>query len=474
MIGRAGRAGLASSGEAIVFCSNDRDESWVRSALSDVRQQSTKPPPVPCLKECGKEILEVVVFENQNTTEFFEKTFRQKKLSPIDISQTISALTNQQLVATVSGLLVPTAIGEALAHSSLPVEEAEQVFAELSAARQNLCLSGGDLHLLFLVTPPVTVADSELELFVQDRPDIFKRPEVCAILGTNLSGFRKKKLLLALVLRDLTSDLSLQQLTQKYPFQSPGTIQYLQTNAATYCAMVVAFCEKLQWVSLAAAIASVKPRLQFGVSQDLLPLVEIEGVSPARAKALAKAGFKTPSDVANSTPLDIAIALTRDVSVEGTQLTRGSSMVELAASMIIQNAKVKCGETVLSDPSFDVSDVPHEFFVPSLSFDLPDAVSPPMNHQDMRFLHQLVGTQIPMTGDISDTDLAEFISPSRGFASPGFSQFVDMIDFIDPPPRVRRISEMTTVDARQTKRVRWEDDETELALLLEDEDPGFP
>jgi hypothetical protein len=119
-----------------------------------------------------------------------------------------------------------------------------------------------------------------------------------------------------------------------------------------------------------------------------------------------------------------------------------------------------------------VSDVPHEFFVPSLSFDLPDAVSPPMNHQDMRFLHQLVGTQIPMTGDISDTDLAEFISPSRG--SPGFSQFVDMLDFIDPPARVRRISEMTTVDARQTKRVRWEDDETELALLLEDEDCGFP
>jgi DNA polymerase theta len=394
------------------------------------------------------------------------------------LTRAVDYLVSNKLVAVVRGLLVPTAIGDAVAHSAMPVDEAEQVFSELSLARSKLCLSGGDLHLLYLVTPPIAISEKEFEEFVQMNEDMFlgRIPEVRSILASCDTPSRRKRIILALILRDLVAtDLSIGRLATNYGIQS-GTIQYLQSNAATYCAMVSAFCDRLQWVSLAAALNSIKPRLHFGVPESLIELMEVEGISRNRARALAVGGFDSVDKIAHADPVNLAIALTRDLSVEGTQMSSESGahrILNVACELIIENARIKLGlspkrrhevSTVSSEESIV------ELLSPISAPEFPDSV-----------VHQLIGTQSEehqsdfafVSDDMllaAETNLIETTpiqeSPER-LAYPLMSPLEDdrlLLEAFEsiearvstvPPPtsrRRRRISEMTTIDVGLHKR----------------------
>lgn len=54
----------------------------------------------------------------------------------------------------------------------------------------------------------------------------------------------------------------------------------------------------MEWYSLEAVLSSFVKRLDFGVKPDLVPLMEIKGVQPARARALWNAGFRDAASIA--------------------------------------------------------------------------------------------------------------------------------------------------------------------------------
>ena len=403
MVGRAGRAGHAARGEAIIMCASVKDEDIVRrvfsmhECLAGTAEGSRQIlPPQDTAKLVAKEILEIAVFLKETKIEYFLEYFLPRRLSTHRslVDNALQYLVRSKLVAIVQGSLIPTALGDALAHSAMPPDEAESVYRELSLARTKLCLAGGDIHLLFLVVPPVQVSESEFDEFVASN-EVFSNSDIRTILADKDSWARRKRMMVALMLRDLTRlEGNIAHVASKYGVQT-GTVQYLQANAATYCAMVSSFCDRLQWTSLAAALNSIKPRLHFGVPDELLGLMEVEGVSPARARALAKAGLTSVEKIALASPVQVAVAITRDVSLEGTQMTSkvtADRLVGIVATLIINNARISLGlpelvpQSVREISSFDSAGTS------TSSIGILSSISPPL-------IHQLIGTQVQSGSD---------------------------------------------------------------------------
>ena len=400
MAGRAGRAGHSVTGEAIVFCQSDREEKIVCEVFSSNTPTSEQYSleHLGEMKQHAKEVLETLVFNivNDAHVSFFENSFSSFKLSTFDWKSVCAFLIGAKLVACVGDLLVPTSLGEALAYSAMNLDEAENTFKELSFAREHLCLAGGDLHLLFLVAPPVTVSDLEFDAYSESTNGSESlRKWTIPILGPAPCKLRLKKLMVALMMRDLIAG-DLPTVARQYGVPS-GTIQYIQSNSATYCSMVSLFCEKLIWTSLAAALNSVKPKLSFGVPTELVPLMQIEGISPGRARALAAGGYTSIEKVAHASPIELAIALTRDVSVEGTQMTTNETakrLLNITCKSIIQNARAACA--LNESASTDLNDETHSGLL--------STISPPLIHQLMTT--QIQQSPIHVEGNIYSVDVA--------------------------------------------------------------------
>jgi hypothetical protein len=193
----------------------------------------------------------------------------------------------------------------------------------------------------------------------------------------------------------------------------------------------------------------VKPRLHFGVPDELLPLVEIEGISPARARALARSGLTSVKRIAKSKPIDIALVLARSAETSET----AQRLLDLTSKMIINNARIKIGWTIL--PMSGTSD--------SGSYGLFPSISPPV-------LMQLIGTQrqdqmdessidptfVENVGDSNEVQDTAYEASLAATLSQGTDTIEDefllsalrIIDTAPPRRRNRRISELTTVDGR--------------------------
>jgi hypothetical protein len=241
--------------------------------------------------------------------------------------------------------------------------------------------------------------------------------------------------------------------------------------------MVCSFCEKLQWVSLAAALGSIKPRLHFGVPFELVSLMEVEGISPNRARALVSGGFKTIEKIAHASPIDIAVALTRDVTVEGTQMTRSATaerILNVTSKLIIDNARIKLGLSEILP-------------IATISEDISGLLSPISAPE---FIQEILGTQweenfgelslssftdgedelllaIDQPNAVPKNQIQQSPFPTRSpypmgtplnahddddrFLLEAFESIEARISTL--PPR-RRISEMTTIDVRPSKKIK--------------------
>ena len=396
MAGRAGRTGFDVSGDAVVLVKDVKEAEWVRSLLgvggrdrrsegkeisrfSDSTTCSQRPVIGSMFKgsKAGKLLLECVGTGLLRNSEEISRFFLPALLSPAAfpdsaVQSMLSYLSENRLLLIGTGackveqaaelegcipdkkesqILSLTPLGEAVAFCAMQPEEAANVFVELRSAARCLRLEGNDFQVVLLSVPPSApgLIGNDLDVWGLINAEMGSsvigrvlRVEISRVRQSQktepgTSALLAKRIFCALILHELqTSDIA--AVSRKFLLPL-GTLQTLQGSSASFCGMLISFCERLRLWSLASAFRSVLPRLQFGVGAHLVALSQVPEVFPGRARALYEGGVESVEALANSDPVHIAMIFGKIAPVEGGALTAQLWELRKAAMRAVRGAK---------------------------------------------------------------------------------------------------------------------------------------
>ncbi|GAB0089895.1 DNA polymerase theta [Sergentomyia squamirostris] len=363
MIGRAGRTGKDTLGEAILIC----DDVNARAGKELLRQELS--PIRSCLdkKHSGnlrRALLEIIsagmATTRQDIHRFFactmiwaekgktsagcpqakkRKAQRSESSASSDssdeenhdesVQEAIKFLLKYEFIRvqsceTTDELLMATRLGYACLASSMPPSDGFLLFSELQKSRQCFVLES-ELHAIYLVTP-FSVCQQLPEIDWLHFLDLWERLPapmrrvgelvgikdaflVRAMRGTKSLDEKllqiHKRFYTALALHELVNETPLLAVSQKYKC-CRGLLQSLQQMAASFAAIVASFCIALNWQLLSMIVTQFRERLYFGIHRDLIDLMRIPSLNAGRARALYTAGIENVVTVARTETSHIA------------------------------------------------------------------------------------------------------------------------------------------------------------------------
>ncbi|XP_060082529.1 helicase POLQ-like [Ylistrum balloti] len=396
MVGRAGRAGIDSSGESILITKSSDTEK--------VGQLLTAPLEVcrsSLMYDDGKGIrgliLSVVGLQMTKTTrEVFacmEKTLlsvqascgvpcdivevtRQSLQQLIDLGLIIQKLVSSQETDQDLHHLEVTNLGRATFKGSVNLEWSGRLYSDLQQAEESLVLSS-HLHLLYLVTPydKVTSVKPSWIVFFQEMSNLNPvELKMAALIGVPEGHIARKasgqnsrqkvdefvvgRFYLTLMLYGLWKQRSVWEVSEKFQ-QSRGFVQNLLSSAASFASCVYHFCQELDelW-PYQDLFGNFVQRLAYCVSSELIPLMEIPGVKLGRAKQMFNVGYRTLSQVANAEP-DNLVKKIKPIPRKTAQqiVTAAKMLLNEKAEALWQEVEdlVMVPETVSTQPSPELS-----------------------------------------------------------------------------------------------------------------------
>ncbi|GAB2275633.1 hypothetical protein Dimus_010390 [Dionaea muscipula] len=361
MAGRAGRTGIDAKGESVLICKAD-DVKRIKSLLND-----NCPPLQSCLSEdkngMTHAILEVVaggIVQTANDIHRYVRCTLLNSTKPFEdvvrsAQDSLKWLCHRKFLEwnEDTKLYSATPLGRATFGSSLSPQESLIVLDDLSRAREGFVLAS-DLHLVFLVTPTNVEVEPDWELFYERFMELSAMDQSVGnrvgvaepflmrmahgaplrisnqsrdgakrlhgridsrLLDTNSKFFSDdqalricKRFYVALMLSRLVQEVPVGEVCDAFKV-ARGMVQALQENAGRFASMVSLFCERLGWHDLEGLVSKFQNRICFGVRAEIVELTNIPYVKGSRARALYKAGLRTPQAIAEASVNEIAKAL---------------------------------------------------------------------------------------------------------------------------------------------------------------------
>ncbi|XP_031265968.1 helicase and polymerase-containing protein TEBICHI isoform X2 [Pistacia vera] len=392
MAGRAGRTGIDTKGESVLICKAEE----VKRIIGLLNESC--PPLHSCLSEDKNgmihAILEVVAGGIVQTAEDVHRYVKCTLLNSTKPFQDVVKSAQDSLRWLCHGkflewnedtkLYSTTPLGRAAFGSSLCPEESLTVLDDLSRAREGFVLAT-DLHLVYLVTPINVEVEPDWELYYElymelsaldqsvgnrvgvAEPFLMRMAHGAPIRTSSRSrdgskglhaksdyrhGITNSSMLseeqtirvcrrfyVALILSRLVQETPVLEVCEAFKV-ARGMVQALQENAGRFASMVSVFCERLGWHDLEGLVAKFQNRVSFGVRAEIVELTTIPYVKGSRARALYKAGLRTPLAIAEATVPEIVKALFESsswVAQEGSAQRR----IQLGVAKKIKNGARK-------------------------------------------------------------------------------------------------------------------------------------
>jgi DNA polymerase theta len=275
--------------------------------------------------------------------------------------------------------MIASALGRAIASSSLSIGEGLDLKAAIDNLQTNLCL-GDDVHLLYLCVPPGALASETTPSYEnrvwQDLANQHK--DVIKMITTYDAGMLERHIVktirnggkhqnpeemakhdreldrfyFAFMLERLIAEESIAQIVQAF-MVTRGSIQALQMQAATFAGQSVRFCETAGSRTLGRALDTFRERLNFGVKSELLPLIKLPSCSRQIARLLVVNRVSGPLELSELTqdmiarilaqrrgedqPFEIERELAAKLKEEATMVARSLTVIEDLESTAITN-----------------------------------------------------------------------------------------------------------------------------------------
>ncbi|KAF5748241.1 DNA polymerase theta-like isoform X1 [Tripterygium wilfordii] len=439
MAGRAGRTGIDTKGESVLICKSEE----IKRIMGLLNESC--PPLSSCLSEdkngMTHAILEVVAGGIVQTAHDIHRYVRCTLLNSTKPFEDVVKSAKDSLRCLChrkflewnedTKLYNTTSLGRAAFGSSLCPEESLIVLDDLSRAREGFVLAS-DLHLVYLVTPISVDVEPDWELYYErfmelsaldqsvgnrvgvTEPFLMRMAHGAPVRISNrsrenMTGLHREFVKPGIINTGMISDeqmlrvcrrfyvaLILSRLVQESPVAevceafkvSRGMVQALQENAGRFASMVSLFCERLGWHDLEILVSKFQNRVSFGVRAEIAELTTIPYVKGSRARALYKAGFRTPLAIAEASVPEIAKALFESSSWAAQGLAQRH--MQLGVAKKIKNGARK----IVLDKAEEARIAAFSAFK-SLGFDIPQIAVPLLSNT--RQLRQ--GTGSTSSGD---------------------------------------------------------------------------
>ncbi|CAI0441279.1 unnamed protein product [Linum tenue] len=393
MSGRAGRTGIDTKGESVLICKPD-ELKRIMELLND-----SCPPLQSCLSEdkngMTHAILEVVsggIVQSANDIHRYVRCTLLNATKPFNdvvksAQDSLRWLCHGKFVEwnEDTKLYSSTPLGRAAFGSSLCPEESLIVLDDLSRAREAFVLAS-DLHLVYLVTPINVDVEPDWEVYygrfvelsaidqsVGNRVGVTepflmrmahgapmrhsKRATVnsaamrgklekhASLLSNNSLSDEQalrvcKRFYVALILSRLVQESPVGEVCEAFKV-ARGMVQALQENSGRFASMVTLFCERLGWHDLEGLVSKFQNRVSFGVRAEIVELTTIPHVKGSRARALYKAGLRTPLAIAEASIPDILKAMFEASSWSTAQESSAQRRIQLGVAKKIKNGARK-------------------------------------------------------------------------------------------------------------------------------------
>ncbi|XP_022856955.1 helicase and polymerase-containing protein TEBICHI-like isoform X2 [Olea europaea var. sylvestris] len=391
MAGRAGRTGIDTKGESVLICKPE-EVKRIFALLND-----GCPPLHSCLSDdkngMTHAILEVVaggIVQSASDINRYVRCTLLNSTKPFEdvvksAQDSLRWLCHKKFLewSEETKLYTTTPLGRASFGSSLSPEESLIVLDDLIRAREGFVLAS-DLHLVYLVTPINVDVEPDWELYyerfmqlpsldqsvgnrvgVQEhflmrmahgapiRTSHRSRDSSKGLLGRYDHRLGKpthgmlsddqmlrvcRRFYVALILSRLVQEVPVAEVCEAFKV-ARGMVQALQENAGRFASMVTVFCERLSWHDLEGLVAKFQNRVSFGVRAEIVELTTIPYIKGSRARALYKAGLRTPQAIAEASVPEIVKVLF-ETSSWATQ-SSAQRRIELGVAKKIKNGARK-------------------------------------------------------------------------------------------------------------------------------------
>ncbi|XP_067592551.1 helicase POLQ-like isoform X2 [Pseudorca crassidens] len=332
MIGRAGRAGIDSTGESILIL-QEKDKQQVlelisrplENCYSQLVQEFTKGIHTLFLSLIG--LKQKILLKERSLWKITVESLRY--LTEKGLLQNDTILTEKGLLQkdTIHGSEEEfqysfhiTKLGRASFKGAIDLAYCDSLYRDLKKGLEGLVLESL-LHLIYLTTPydMASQCHPDWMIYFRQFSQLSPAEQNVAVLvgvsenfiGKKASGqaIRKKvdknivnRLYLSFVLYTLLKETNIWSVSEKFNMPR-GYIQNLLSGAAAFSSCVLHFCEELEefWVYRALLVELTK-KLTYCVKAELIPLMEVTGVLEGRARQLYNAGYKSLMHLANANP----------------------------------------------------------------------------------------------------------------------------------------------------------------------------